>query len=377
MNTAYSYTYRCTLLPHHLLFTAVHADELISGAEAALGKGCSLFGGSPLAFTTASAQSTSISDTSYAANDLAASRVFASARVGSDSRPPSMHVGQGVVLALCRPSVHAASAFTSATTPMQCRGKVTKLVQGSSPFSGAMKTVTCIAEIDGRRAFDVYAEWVGDNGWRDEFDEVVAQAKAWADAKSDASGAMNWFALIKNNNNNDVDDAALERGAAFGLVHGLGLSVMHPTCCAAKGCEGEDFKHLSIIGWGPEGEAVSLPGVTPKLGQTVTIMDCPGGMVGARAHTATVAEKLLHEQGFEVDTIRGAFSFCCAANLQLEGTQGCTDLAEKLGGVLGWAPLLGFIGGPELGRMPHGGSEFGTFMYGTVVWSDREQGISA
>ena len=152
---------------------------------------------------------------------------------------------------------------------------------------------------------------------------------------------------------------------------------MHPTCCAAKGCEGEDFKHLSILGWGPEGEAVSLPGVTPKLGQTVTIMDCPGGMVGARAHTATVAEKLLHEQGFEVDAIRGAFTFCCAANLQLEGTQGCKDLAEKLGGVLGWAPLLGFIGGPELGRMPHGGSEFGTFMYGTVVWSDRDQGIGA
>ena len=32
---------------------------------------------------------------------------------------------------------------------------------------------------------------------------------------------------------------------------------------------------------------------------------------------------------------------------------------------------------PELGRMPHGGSEFGTFMYGVVVWSDREQGTSA
>ena len=100
-------------------------------------------------------------------------------------------------------------------------------------------------------------------------------------------------------------------------------------------------------------------------------------MRGARAHTSTVAAKLLHEQGFEVDAIRGAFSFCCGANLQLEGAQGCADLAEKLGDVLGWAPLLGFIGGPELGRMPHGGSEFGTFMYGVVVWSDREQGASA
>ena len=290
-----------------------------------------------------------------------------------------------MVLALCRPSVNAASAFMSATTPMQCRGTVTKLVQRNSPFQGA--PVTCIAEIDGRRAFDVYAEWVGDNGWRDDFDEVVAQARARADAKGgasgerDASGAMDWFGLTNihnnNNNNNNVNDAALERGAVFGLMHGLGLSVMHPTCCAAKGCEGEDFKHLSILGWGPEGEAVSLPGVTPKLGQTVTIMDCPGGMVGARAHTATVAAKLLHEQGFEADTIRGAFSFCCGANLQLDGTQGCTDLAEKLGCVLGWAPLLGFIGGPELGRMPHGGSEFGTFMYGTVVWSDREQSTSA
>ena len=254
---------------------------------------------------------------------------------------------------------------------MQCRGKVTKLVQGSSPFPG-VAAVTCIAEIDGRRAFDVYVEWVEENGWRDDFDQVVAQANARAYAKSDTSGAMDWFALETNSNNNIIDDAALERGAAFGLMHGLGLSVMYPTCCAAKGCEGEDFKHLSIIGWGPEGEAISLPGVTPRLGQTVTIMDCPGGMDGARAHTATAAAKLLHEQGFEVDTIRGAFSFCCGANLQLEGTQGCTDLAEKLGGVLGWAPLLGFIGGPELGRMPHGGSEFGTFMYGTVVWSDRE-----
>ena len=353
----------------------MHADELIAGAEAALGRNCSLFGGSPLPFNSAGAQST----------DVAASRVFASARAGSDGRPPSMHVGQGVVLALCRPSVHAASAFTSATTPMQCRGKVTKLLDGNSTFPGAeTQPVTCIAEIDGRRAFDMYAEWMRDTEWHDEFNEVVAHAKAQADAKGNRNGAVDWFGLDSVNNGDgggggggDDDDAARVMRGSFGVMYGFGLGVMHPTCSAAKGCEGEDFNHFSILGWGPEGEAFTLPGVTPKLGQTVTIMDCPGGMRGARAHTSTVAAKLLHEQGFEVDAIRGAFSFCCAANLQLEGAQGCVDLAEKLGDVLGWAPLLGFIGGPELGRMPHGGSEFGTFMYGVVVWSDREQGASA
>ena len=282
--------------------------------------------------------------------DEAASRVFASARMGSDGRPPSMHVGQGVVLALCRPGVHAASAFTSATTPMQCRGTVTKLVDRPSLFSGASTPITCIAEIDGRRAFDVYAEWVGENGWREEFDEIVAKTKAQGE-----SGAMNW--MMKGE---------------FGFLHGLGLEVTRPTCRAAKGHESEDFKQLTIFGWGPDGEAISMPGVTPVLGQKVTIMDCPEGMDGARAHTARATAKLLHDQGFEVETIRGAFSFCCGINLLLEGAEGCEELSEKLGSVLGGAPLLGLIGGPELGPMPNGGSEFGTFMYGTVVWSDRE-----
>jgi len=340
------------------LFTGAHADELISGAQAALGKGCSLFGGSPLSFSQAKGHMPSdLSlhvDVEQYVLDEAASRVFASARMGSDGRPPSMHVGQGVVLALCRPGVHAASAFTSATTPMQCRGTVTKLIDRPPLFSGASASppVTCIAEIDGRRALDVYAEWVGENGWREEFDEIVAKAKA-----PDESGAVNWI---------------MHKKGEFGIIHGLGLEVTRPTCCAAKGCESEDFKHLTIFGWGPDGEAISMPGVTPVLGQKVTIMDCPEGMEGARAHTAKATAKLLHDQGFEVETIRGAFSFCCGINLLLEGAEGCEELSEKLGSVLGGAPLLGLIGGPELGPMPNGGSEFGTFMYGTVVWSDRE-----
>ena len=310
----------------------MHAFELIAGAEAALGRSCSLFGGSLLPFNSAGAQST----------DVAASRVFASARAGSDGRPPSMHVGQGVVLALCRPSVHAASAFTSATTPMQCRGKVTKLLDGNSTFPGAeMLPVTCIAEIDGRRAFDMYAEWMRDTEWHDEFNEVVAEAKAQADAKGNRNGAVYWFGLDSINNgdggggggDNDDDAARVMRGS-FGVMHGFGLGVMHPTRApppkAARAKTSISLLHSWL--WGPEGEAFTLPGVTPKLGQTVTIMDCPGGMRGARAHTSTVAAKLLHEQGFEVDAIRGAFSFCCAANLLLEGAQGWARTSRRSSG---------------------------------------------
>lgn len=347
-----------------ILFTASHADALLAGAEAALGKGCSLFGGALLAFNENDAAGGSpvsaFSPVSSSISNVAASRVFASARAGSDGTPPSMHLGQGVVLALCRPSVNAASAFTSATTPMTCRGTITKIVEGPSPFPGAAP-ITCIAEIDGRRALDVYAQWVGENGWSDEFDEIVAKARAQSEADGCPPGTMN-FATRESG------------GALFGSMHGIGLHVTKPTCSAARGSECEDFKQFNITGWGAEGEARSLPGITPTVGQTVTIMDCPGGMDGSRAHTAAEACKLLHDQAFEVEDIRGAFSFCCAVNLVLEGPEGCQVLAEKLGHVLGGAPLLGFVGGPELGRLPNGGSEFGTFMYGTVVWSDRVGG---
>ena len=325
----------------------MHADDVLAGAKAVLGAACGLFGGGTMPPTEDMA-------------DAMASRVFASP---AGSGAASAHVGQGVVFALCSPSVQAASAFTSGPTPDETRGGViTKVLETAPPFPGAPPR-TCIAEIDHRRAIDVYREWLPPPK-QAEFDALRRRAQVAAESAADPHAS--WM-------------FGLEGHTSFIVEHGLGTSThvagddhhAEEDAEAAAGCDSAHYKYFGIDHFGPEGEAVSLPGVTCRVGQRAIHMT--SSVEQSQARTSKVAAHLLSTSGFEIQSVRGAFSFCCGINLLVSGPQGTQILSEKLGDVLGWAPILGLIGGPELGRMPHGCSEFGTFMYGCVVWSDNER----
>lgn len=275
---------------------------------------------------------------------------------GGQPFDPFQSLGCGLASVLCWPSVFIAGAFspggscckrpkTGRVTKVSQTGSMAMMTNPPAAFANASElretpSDTCIVEIDGRPAFDVYREWLSE------------EERSALDA------------IMGGENVKTIDPSKIMEAMTFIGNHPLGVPM-------GKDETGKTVYKQVVAANIADSSMQLFGGLTVTEGEELELLSSED-QKGCRERTAQTANRVIADAGFDFDSVQGALTIGCGLFYVLGGMdEGLKDLSERMAAAVNWAPTMGILGGPELGPMGQSKAAHAVYTVGVVVFSSK------